>query len=225
MSEDEWFTRDWPNAMFAAVSGTPLGRDANRLRRFGCAVCRRLDWVLTDPIREAIDLAESAADGTATDQQLRERAQSLREQLGIRSLTGASYHAVWAVSQLLDGHAGYAAGYARAAGAADGRPLDAECAGLLRCVFGNPFRPARTELPNEWRTDTVLALAREMYESRDFTAMPVLSDALQDAGCEDEAVLSHCRDERTRGDERTAGTHQAVHDRGCWVVDLVLGTK
>ncbi|HEY1189516.1 MAG TPA: hypothetical protein VGE74_17860 [Gemmata sp.] len=225
MSEDEWFARDWPNAMFGVVSATPAGKDANRLRRFGCAVCSRLDWLLTDQLRDAIALAEAAANGTATDRQLRDRAQSLRELTSARALMGSRSRAVEAISHLLDGSTGAAAASARAAGAADGRPLDAECAGLLRCVFGNPFRPVRAELPDEWRTETVVALAHEMYESRDFGAMPVLGDALQDAGCDDDAVLSHCRDERTRGDERTVGTHQAIHNRGCWVVDLVLGKK
>ena len=50
-----------------------------------------------------------------------------------------------------------------------------------------------------------------MYESRDFAAMPILADALQDAGCDNDDILNHCRDERPR------------HVRGCWVVDLVLG--
>jgi hypothetical protein len=64
-----------------------------------------------------------------------------------------------------------------------------------------------------WRTDTAVALARQMYESRDFGAMPILADALQDAGCEDENILNHCRD------------LAQVHVRGCWVVDLVLGIE
>jgi hypothetical protein len=59
---------------------------------------------------------------------------------------------------------------------------------------------------------TVVALAKQMYESSDFSAMPILADALQDAGCDIEAVLSHCR-----GLE--------PHVRGCWVVDLVLGKE
>ncbi len=80
---------------------------------------------------------------------------------------------------------------------------------LLRDVFGNPFRPVAFD-PG-WRTDTVVSLAKHLYESRDYSAMPILADALQDAGCEDEAVLAHCRDP------------QQVHVRGCWVVDLVLG--
>ena len=62
-----------------------------------------------------------------------------------------------------------------------------------------------------WRTDTVVAIARQMYDAREFGAMPILADALQDAGCEDEQVLNHCRDAT------------APHVRGCWVCDLVLG--
>jgi hypothetical protein len=85
---------------------------------------------------------------------------------------------------------------------------EASHANLLRDIFGNPFRPAT--LDPAWRTPTVVALAGQMYESRDFTAMPILADALQDAGCDNEDVLDHCRG-------------PGPHVRGCWVVDLVLG--
>jgi len=79
---------------------------------------------------------------------------------------------------------------------------------LFRDVAGNPFRPVT--LDPAWQTPTVTALARQVYESRDFSAMPILADALQDAGCDDEDVLDHCRG-------------PGPHVRGCWVVDLVLG--
>ena len=78
---------------------------------------------------------------------------------------------------------------------------------LIRDIFGNPFLPV-TFSP-AWRTDTAIALARTMYDARDFSAMPVLADALQEAGCEDTSILGHCRGE-------------GPHVRGCWVVDLVL---
>jgi hypothetical protein len=65
----------------------------------------------------------------------------------------------------------------------------------------------------EWRTSTAVQLARQVYESRDFGAMPILADALQDAGCDSDDVLNHCRDANQ------------VHVRGCWVVDLVLDKK
>jgi hypothetical protein len=51
-----------------------------------------------------------------------------------------------------------------------------------------------------------------MYETREFAAMPILADALQDAGCENADILTHCR-----GD--------GSHVRGCWVVDLLLGKE
>jgi hypothetical protein len=60
-----------------------------------------------------------------------------------------------------------------------------------------------------WRTPTVLALAKHVDESGDFSIMPILADALQDAGCEDEQLLGHCRG-------------PGPHARGCWAVDLLL---
>jgi hypothetical protein len=81
---------------------------------------------------------------------------------------------------------------------------------LQRCVFGNPFRPAA--LNPSWLTFTVASLASQMYDTRNFSPMPILATALQEAGCEDEAVLNHCR-----------GT--GSHVRGCWVVDLILGKE
>ena len=80
---------------------------------------------------------------------------------------------------------------------------------LLREIFGNPFQPVAFD--PAWRTDTAVSLARQMYESREFSAMPILADALQDAGCENSDILNHCRDAN------------ATHVRGCWVVDLLLG--
>lgn len=81
---------------------------------------------------------------------------------------------------------------------------------FMREIFGNPFRPIDFA---PWRTDTAVALARQMYESREFGAMPILADALQDARCDNTDVLNHCRDATQ------------THVRGCWVVDGVLGKE
>jgi hypothetical protein len=83
-------------------------------------------------------------------------------------------------------------------------------ANILRDVFGNPFRTV-TIVP-DLRTSTAVALAQQMYDSRDFSAMPILADALQDAGCDNADILDHCRG-------------PGPHVRGCWVVDLVLDKK
>jgi len=89
-----------------------------------------------------------------------------------------------------------------------GRPAVARS--LILCVLGNPFRPVAFDPP--WRTDTALSLAQQMYDDKEFSPMPILADALQDAGCDSADILDHCRG---------AGPHA----RGCWVVDLVLGKE
>lgn len=79
---------------------------------------------------------------------------------------------------------------------------------LLRDIFDNPFRPV-TFLP-EWRISTVLSLAQGIYSERAFDRMPILADALQDAGCSNENILNHCYS-------------SGPHTRGCWLVDSVTG--
>jgi hypothetical protein len=81
-------------------------------------------------------------------------------------------------------------------------------ADAVREVLANPF-VTRVWQP-DWLTSTVRALAGHIYAARDFGAMPILADALQDAGCADEEVLNHCRVGR-------------FHARGCWVLDALLG--
>jgi hypothetical protein len=80
---------------------------------------------------------------------------------------------------------------------------------IFRDIFGNPFRPVAFD--PAWRSESAVSLARMMYESRNFHVMPVLADALEEAGCDNADVLAHCREPN------------GVHVRGCWVVDLVLG--
>jgi hypothetical protein len=77
-------------------------------------------------------------------------------------------------------------------------------------IFGNPFRPVVFD--PRWRTPTVLSIAQAVYEDRTFHVLPILADALQDASCDDVAVLEHCRG-------------PGPHFRGCWALDLVLGRK
>jgi hypothetical protein len=88
----------------------------------------------------------------------------------------------------------------------------AQCA-LLRDIMGNPFQPVT---PNPawpaWNDRTILRLTEGIYADRAFDRLPILADALEEAGCTDEAILSHCRG-------------PGPHVRGCWVVDLVLGKE
>jgi hypothetical protein len=81
---------------------------------------------------------------------------------------------------------------------------------LLRCIVGSPFRAAAFD--PAWQTLTGLGLARAIYDERRFSDLPILADALEEAGCTNADLLAHCRG-------------PGPHVRGCWVVDLVLDKK
>jgi hypothetical protein len=81
---------------------------------------------------------------------------------------------------------------------------------LCRCVFGNPFRSIA--LDASWKTPTVNSLAEGVYDDRAFDRLPILADALEEAGCTDATILEHLR---------SAGPHV----RGCFAVDLLLGRE
>jgi hypothetical protein len=82
---------------------------------------------------------------------------------------------------------------------------------LIRDLFPNAFAPPRFD--PVWRTADVLALARGIYDGRAFDGLPVLADALQEAGCDNDDVLNHLRDT------------SRPHVRGCWALDLCLGLE
>jgi hypothetical protein len=83
----------------------------------------------------------------------------------------------------------------------------AELCGWLREVFGNPFRPPVGAPPE---SETARMIARGIYDRWDFAGLPVLADALEEAGTTDTAVLAHLRE-------------PGPHTRGCWVLDWLLG--
>ncbi len=88
----------------------------------------------------------------------------------------------------------------------------AQC-GLVRDIFGNPFRPVALDPAwLAWNDGTVPKLAQAIYDERAFDRLPLLADALEDAGCTDAEILAHCRG-------------PGPHVRGCWVVDLLLEKK
>ncbi len=91
---------------------------------------------------------------------------------------------------------------------------------LVRDVFLPPATldgtlPRHTRFRPAWRTDTVVSIADAMRDAGDFSAMPILADALQDAGCDREDVLSHCRARDDYGD-------LLPHCRACWVLEAIL---
>ena len=79
---------------------------------------------------------------------------------------------------------------------------------VFRELVPNPFVPLTWN--SEWFTSTVRDLAAHIYATHEFGTMPILADALQDAGCDNDHILNHCRADK-------------LHARGCWVLDAILG--
>ena len=232
MDERHWMVCAEPLAMLDYL--LRRGRVSERkCRLFAVACCRRIWPLLTEPARNAVEIAERLADGLASsgdsfqaDVPLQEFIEGYvyadnntwsdraRPLSGVLAAKGAvdfdeEYHngILYGATQA-SRHAAFAVGPRNAASTDDRcSPESARQAELVRCIFGSPFSRPRFE--PWWRTETVVDLARKMYEDRDFAVMPILTDALEEAGCENVGILGHCRE-------------PGVHVRGCWVVDLVL---
>jgi hypothetical protein len=205
MTEAEWLTGNEPEAMWEHCKREV--RNARRTRLLAVACCR-LVWDSLDLwYRDVVEVAERYADGQASRADFR--------RLGYPAIGGPPSDVEVVVGQARADDAWIDERYFVECFANLYSPMAVGVAfdvvvGLVRDIFGNPFHPVT--FPSEWRTDTAVTLARQMYESRDFSAMPILADALQDAGCDNEDILNHCR-------------QPGPHVRGCWVVDLVLGME
>jgi hypothetical protein len=222
MTEEEWFT---PGNLKKHEDFLHAQKRARKLRLFGIACCRELEpWIDEPKLLEALVRAEQFADKELSDSTIakwrRKVNQLERERVKGRGNTWTPQMAVYrnvSTVCLESQYTGYSDNWrvlvyhGEIFGKDFVRRGPQRAHALLLDIFDNPFRPV--SFSSSWRTDTALSLAIQMYDSRDFGAMPILADALQDAGCEDPAILAHCRD-----------TNQA-HVRGCWVVDLVLGKQ
>lgn len=218
MTAAEWLTCDNPNHALDLLGS--VGTKSRRKERLAAVAALRHVWAdLSPDQRRAVAAAERFADGAARATEMQAAAVP-----PVAGSVGTLAGAVSAVTHRQVAHALRNATLlylplvvggpvytnppfpAAQAYAERGRPMIT----ILRCVFGNPFRSVA--LDPDWRTSDVLAMCRGMNDARDFAAMPILADALQDAGCEHPDILAHCRG-------------PGPHVRGCWVVDLIMGKE
>lgn len=211
MTETQLRRAPW-NTVFDFLDAQQDGRK----KQLALCACCRVTWHLAELEcnRAAIEASEAFADGRLPLRALKRRWKAMRFEPVV--------YAAWMVSAAgpaEDGRADLSPQTEtdelalRAFEGLEEREERAWRRAWVECaidVFGHVLNDYRFE--REWATDTAVAVARQMYESRAFGAMPVLADALQDAGCDCETVLRHCRDA------------SRAHARGCWVVDLVLGS-
>jgi hypothetical protein len=161
--------------------------------------------VLAEETLAAVTMAGRCAVFAAVAQTWREHADQIAEQTANQPrqrkiLISKAVEFIQRGRQFLDGK------HAR-----KGREIEAAehaaVAAILRDIFGNPFRP--TEVDPRWLTSSVVDLARAIDAEQAGERMPILADALMDAGCDSDAIIAHCRND-------------GPHVRGCWVVGLIL---
>ena len=219
MTEAEWLACEDLQRLIKSRRHSTYDR---KLRLFACACVRNVKDHLSDgPWIAAVQVAERFADDPSCKAELDELYQSSTRAWGEAGHDWAAIIST-GMTTVLTPEAGWAALYASSHSCLVGVPkgtasrkvataaIRQHNLTLFRCVFGNPFRPVPFD--TRWRTADVVGLARGIYEDRAFDRMPVLADALMDAGCDSEDILSHCRSD-------------SPHVRGCWVVDLVLGKE
>jgi hypothetical protein len=225
MTEAEWLASSDLRALLGVVSQKASDR---KLRLFACACCRRYWHWLENRARRIVEVVELHADGlagAAEYRDVREQAAALwQEEFGTNYLDNAIYSLTRYPDSLAEMVAGVAisiaatvelearkrgldsAGAKAAASAEQVAHCDLLrdiCHGPRRAVF---FKPRWVR----WNNAKVGNIARAIYDERAFDRLPVLADALEDAGCDDADILRHCRE-------------PGEHVRGCWVVDLLLG--
>ncbi|MFO0822838.1 MAG: hypothetical protein U0792_06920 [Gemmataceae bacterium] len=232
-----WLESESPGELIRHLNATQQADGTRRGRRklmlFELACCRR-GWELLegDPVREAVEAIQQYVEGESSRRAAKRVVDRVRagfdgqlpdEVVVDEDFVGLSLGRkgdpapidnlrlfALSMSGLFDSN--FDTHYITAAHGVGGDHATEEFAAqcdLLRDIFGDPFRPI--EFSSEWRTETAVLIARGMYQSHDFSAMPILADALQEADCNNDEILSHCRDAN------------ATHVRGCWVIDGVLG--
>jgi hypothetical protein len=216
MTEAEWLTETDVLPPLEFVEGTLSPRKS---RLLAAALCRAVGPGQYHPdFLPALDVIERYADGAATTPELEDARQRCRV-LAIQQFEQSALSAPAIIRNELAWALAFAATTPLSVEAVARRVMEAThpsfadalavvCRDRIWDIVGNPFAPVAFD--PAWRTSTAVGVANQIYDSRDFGAMPILADALQDAGCDNEDVLNHCRD---------AGPHA----RGCWVVDGVLG--
>jgi hypothetical protein len=228
MNESEWLASSDPQAMLDHLDGKASDR---KLRLFACACVRRFWLLLRDTrCRLAVETAERFADGTGTATELtttREDAQMAAQEAptfdqlayvaAAATVEETALEAARATARAARAQAGPDAAYGGVPGIDEQRAYNEGVqveartqADLLRHIFGNPFRQVTVDpICLTWSNGAIASMALLIYENNQFEDLPFLADALLDAGCTDEELLTHCR---------APGEHR----RGCWAIDTLL---
>ncbi len=213
MTEAEWLATTEPSKLLKYLYGKATDR---KVALVACATCRSVwDSLHDERSRNAIELTEGLVDGVVSPSD-HERAcdaaaaamEEIEEKRTRQDQTGE--HEADALGAAERAHEAAVRSWEYVFNTAQENPDVFNLIIIMRDIFGNPFRPIA--LDPSWLSSTVLALAKGIYADRAFDRLPILADALQDAGCQNPEILAHCSGE-------------GPHTRGCWVVDLLLNRE
>jgi hypothetical protein len=226
MDEKQWLSCREPPILidYMSANGFFHHKSAPRRRRlFGCACCLRLQRHLSKQGRKLLAIAERLAERDLTKARWKsaEEKNQISGSVNIfdaQSTMDLAAHSLLCadIKKASSGVAQYcliAIGSEESSLGRKRKPILLEAnaqADLIRDIFGIPWVVIPLKADPRWLTSNVVDLSRAIYEERAFDKMPILADALMDAGCDREEILSHCHS-------------TAPHVRGCWVVDLLLG--
>lgn len=222
MTEKEWLTCNGPKKMFQFIKPKASPR---QLRLLACGCCRHFWHLYPDErSRRAVEVAEQYADGLATEEVTFSAWEAAYDVKRERWGGDEAILQDWAEGS--PSYDPFEDDCTKAAGIfGKGETENASLivtnaphakrvvlANLLRDIFGNPFRPQPTIKHSWliWQSGTVKTMAQAIYDDNQFADMPMLADALEEAGCSNTDILNHLRG-------------PAPHCRGCWALDLVLG--
>jgi hypothetical protein len=218
MTEVEWMQCQEPAPLLTYLQWRGSDR---KLRLFAAACCRRMQYLLPRQGGKIIEVAERRADGLAGQAEVEAAAASLPDPPPSPIIGGfgpvrqtAIRKALLAILVRPVGAAQIAAQVAAAVCSVREREEEPriQCI-FLRDLFGNPFRSGALDRSwLTWKEGTISKLAQAIYQEGAFDRLPIVADALEEAGCTDAAILDHCRG-------------PGPHIRGCWVVDLILGKE
>jgi hypothetical protein len=215
LTEAEWAASTDPDRMLQVLGARASVR---KLRLFAVACCLRLHHLQPDErFRDIIETIGRFADGETSTEEI----EKVRNESGVTIgfLTGflgdlyqpSRFGEAATPIQLRQVMMRILARVRYLKGTGEKAAVPQQQCGLLREIFG-PDPLLAVSIGPAWLTPTVVTLARGIYAEKAFDLMPVLGDALEDAGCNDDSILAHCR--QAEG-----------HVRGCWVVDLLLGRE
>jgi hypothetical protein len=222
VNESEWLTSNDPTPMLELEKQRASG-SGRKQRLFACACCRQCADLLEDArCLAAVQVGEQFAEGLDDADDIIvafdvtcEIAEEQRKTQGDASTFAALANVTCEESSEI---AYYAYLYLLDLTQEDNRAVcQVWCKHVVRCIFGNPFRPVVANAA--WLTPTVAGIAKAAYEARalpsgelDAARLAVLADALEENGCCNDDILRHLRG-------------SGPHVRGCWVVDLLLGKE